>query len=160
LVAPCTAIKCRKQTQVMSISWFGLSSSDCNKKWTITVYISRFIGFQVNIPYKPSFLLAKFEDATHFLESLNIITLLLMCKVLTDKQYLSFFCRYFRTGYDDLCNCKGNYDRKTSKCNIPGHFFNSEHSPYLFPMFNFKKHRSMHCELLSNQLYRTPEILK
>jgi integrase len=27
---------------------------------------------------------------------------------------------------------------------IPGHFFNSEHSPYLFPMFSFKKHRSMH----------------
>jgi hypothetical protein len=44
--------------------------------------------------------------------------------------------------------------------NIPGHFFNSEHSPYLFPMFNFKKHRSMRCELLWNQLYRTPEILK
>jgi hypothetical protein len=43
---------------------------------------------------------------------------------------------------------------------IPGHFFNSEHSPYLFSMFNFKKHRSMHCELLCNQLYRTPEILK
>jgi hypothetical protein len=43
---------------------------------------------------------------------------------------------------------------------IPGHFFNSEHSPYLFPMFNFKNHRSMHCELLCNQLYRTPEILK
>jgi hypothetical protein len=43
---------------------------------------------------------------------------------------------------------------------IPGHFFNSEHSPYLFPMFNSKKHRSMHCELLCNQLYRTPEILK
>jgi hypothetical protein len=36
---------------------------------------------------------------------------------------------------------------------IPGHFFNSEHSPYLFPMFNFKKHRSMHCELLCNQLH-------
>jgi hypothetical protein len=35
---------------------------------------------------------------------------------------------------------------------IPGHFFNSEHSPYLFLMFNFKKHRSMHCELLCNQL--------
>jgi hypothetical protein len=32
------------------------------------------------------------------------------------------------------------------KCvaNIPGHFFNTEHSPYLFPMFSFKKHRSMH----------------
>jgi hypothetical protein len=45
-------------------------------------------------------------------------------------------------------------------CSIPGHFFNSEHSLYLFPMFNFKKHRSMHCELLCNQLYRTPEILK
>jgi hypothetical protein len=43
---------------------------------------------------------------------------------------------------------------------IPGDFFNSEHNPYLFPMFNFKKHRSMHCELLCNQLYRTPEILK
>jgi hypothetical protein len=43
---------------------------------------------------------------------------------------------------------------------IPGHFFNSEHRPYLFPMFNFKKHRSMLCELLCNQLYRTPEILK
>jgi hypothetical protein len=28
--------------------------------------------------------------------------------------------------------------------NIPGHFFNSEHSPHLFPMFSFKKHRSMH----------------
>jgi hypothetical protein len=28
------------------------------------------------------------------------------------------------------------------KTTIPGHFFNSEHSPYLFPMFNFKKHRS------------------
>jgi hypothetical protein len=27
---------------------------------------------------------------------------------------------------------------------IPGHFFNIEHSPYLFPMFSFKKHRSMH----------------
>jgi hypothetical protein len=26
---------------------------------------------------------------------------------------------------------------------IPGHFFNIEHSPYLFPMFSFKKHRSM-----------------
>jgi hypothetical protein len=25
---------------------------------------------------------------------------------------------------------------------IPGHFFNSEHSPYLFPLFNLKKHRS------------------
>jgi hypothetical protein len=35
---------------------------------------------------------------------------------------------------------------------LPGHFFNSEHSPYLFLMFNFKKHRSMHCELLCNQL--------
>jgi hypothetical protein len=35
---------------------------------------------------------------------------------------------------------------------IPGHFFNSEHSPNLFPMFNFKKHRSMHSELLCNQL--------
>jgi hypothetical protein len=23
---------------------------------------------------------------------------------------------------------------------IPGHFFNIEHSPYLFPMFSFKKH--------------------
>jgi hypothetical protein len=43
---------------------------------------------------------------------------------------------------------------------IPGHFFNSEHSPYLFPLFSFKKHRSMHCELLCNQPYRTPEILK
>jgi hypothetical protein len=43
---------------------------------------------------------------------------------------------------------------------IPGHFLNSEHTPCLFPMFNFKKHRSMHCELLCNQLYRTPEILK
>jgi hypothetical protein len=43
---------------------------------------------------------------------------------------------------------------------VPGHFFNSEHSPYLFPMFNFKKHKSMNCELLCNQLYRTPEILK
>jgi hypothetical protein len=43
---------------------------------------------------------------------------------------------------------------------IPGPFFNSEHNPYLFLMFNFKKHRSMHCELLCNQLYRTPEILK
>jgi hypothetical protein len=62
----------------------------------LTVHISRFIGFQVNIPYKPPFLLAKFEDATHFSESLNIITLLLMCKVLTDKQNLSFFCRYYR----------------------------------------------------------------
>jgi hypothetical protein len=27
---------------------------------------------------------------------------------------------------------------------IPGHFFNIEHSPYLFPMFSFKKHRLMH----------------
>jgi hypothetical protein len=27
---------------------------------------------------------------------------------------------------------------------IPGHFFNIEHSPYLFPMFSFKKHRSKH----------------
>jgi hypothetical protein len=27
---------------------------------------------------------------------------------------------------------------------IPGYFFNSEHSPYLFHMFSFKKHRSMH----------------
>jgi hypothetical protein len=27
---------------------------------------------------------------------------------------------------------------------LPGHFFNIEHSPYLFPMFSFKKHRSMH----------------
>jgi hypothetical protein len=27
---------------------------------------------------------------------------------------------------------------------IPGHFFNIEHSLYLFPMFSFKKHRSMH----------------
>jgi hypothetical protein len=25
-----------------------------------------------------------------------------------------------------------------------GTFFNIEHSPYLFPMFSFKKHRSMH----------------
>jgi hypothetical protein len=45
-------------------------------------------------------------------------------------------------------------------CKYTGNFFNSEHSPYLFPMFNFKKHRSMHCELLCNKLYRTPEILK
>jgi hypothetical protein len=48
----------------------------------------------------------------------------------------------------------------TFKNILPGHFFNSEHSPYLFPMFNFKNHRSMHCELLCNQLYRTPEIVK
>jgi hypothetical protein len=27
---------------------------------------------------------------------------------------------------------------------IPGHFFNIEHSPYLFPMFSFKKYGSMH----------------
>jgi hypothetical protein len=39
-------------------------------------------------------------------------------------------------------------------------FFNSERGPYLFPVFSFGKHRSMHCELLCNQLYRTPEILK
>jgi hypothetical protein len=32
----------------------------------------------------------------------------------------------------------------SNSLNIPGHFFNIEHSPYLFPMFNFKKHRSMH----------------
>jgi hypothetical protein len=27
---------------------------------------------------------------------------------------------------------------------LPGHFFNIEHSPYLFHMFSFKKHRLMH----------------
>jgi hypothetical protein len=27
---------------------------------------------------------------------------------------------------------------------IPGNFFNTEHSPYLLPMFSPKKHRSMH----------------
>jgi hypothetical protein len=37
------------------------------------------------------------------------------------------------------------YTRVTNKAlNIPGHFFNIEHSPYLFPMFSFKKHRSMY----------------
>jgi hypothetical protein len=48
----------------------------------------------------------------------------------------------------------------TNLYSIPGHFFNSEHSPHILPTFNPKKHRSMHCELLCNQLYRTPEILK
>jgi hypothetical protein len=27
---------------------------------------------------------------------------------------------------------------------IPGHFFGIERGPYLFPMFSFRKHRSMH----------------
>jgi hypothetical protein len=43
---------------------------------------------------------------------------------------------------------------------VPGHFFNSEHGPYLFLVFSFERYRSMHCGLLCNQLYRTPEILK
>jgi hypothetical protein len=34
-----TAVKCRKQTQVMSTSWFGLSSSDYNKKWTVFSFV-------------------------------------------------------------------------------------------------------------------------
>jgi hypothetical protein len=32
LVASCSAVKCRKQSQVMSASCFGLRSSDYNKK--------------------------------------------------------------------------------------------------------------------------------
>jgi hypothetical protein len=38
---------------------------------------------------------------------------------------------------------------------IPGHFFNIEHSPYLFPMFSFKKHRSMH---LCNHVSKVTKI--
>jgi hypothetical protein len=38
----------------------------------------------------------------------------------------------------------GEAEKKPTVNDIPGHFFNIEHSPYLFPMFSFKKHRSMH----------------
>jgi hypothetical protein len=45
--------------------------------------------------------------------------------------------------YRIVANQFGTNKCVVHKC-IPGHFFNIEHSPYLFPMFSFKKHRSMH----------------
>jgi hypothetical protein len=50
--------------------------------------------------------------------------------------------------FDIICSRKKNLIKYKTLLTypffIPGHFFNIEHSPYLFPMFSFKKHRSMH----------------
>jgi hypothetical protein len=50
-----------------------------------------------------------------------------------------------------------SFHKRSPHCilNIPGHFFNTEHSPYLLPMFSPKKHRSMH---LCNHVTKVTKI--
>jgi hypothetical protein len=62
--------------------------------------------------------------------------------------FRAYFDHFLRHIIVHICRLFTAYlpkpNHNAHETHIPGHFFNIEHSPYLFPMFSFKKHRSMH----------------